>query len=100
MMEDGYYPVFEQTHIQFGMDDNIAVVEYEEGILSVRLFFSIDEEAYDLFLEACNIHGETSASGRHEEPDVQLRDDVRQSARIPQVLPTGRGAAERGPDHP
>ena len=55
MMEEGYYPVFEQTHIQFGMDDNIAVVEYEEGILSVRLFFSIDEEAYDLFLEACNL---------------------------------------------
>ena len=54
MMEDGYYPVFEQTHIQFGLDDNIAVVEYEEGILAVRLFFSIEEEAYDLFLEASN----------------------------------------------
>lgn len=55
MMEDGYYPVFEQDHIQFGMDDNIAVVEYEEDILSVRLFFSIEEEAYDLFLEASNM---------------------------------------------
>ena len=54
MMEDGYYPTFEKTHIQFGMDDNIAVVEYEEGILAVRLFFSIEEEAYDLFLEASN----------------------------------------------
>lgn len=54
MMEDGYYPTFEETHIQFGMDDNIAVVEYEEGILAVRLFFSIEEEAYDLFLEASN----------------------------------------------
>ena len=54
MMEDGYCPVFEQTHIQFGLDDNIAVVEYEEGILAVRLFFSIEEEAYDLFLEASN----------------------------------------------
>lgn len=54
MMEDGYYPVFEKTHIQFGMDDNIAVVEYDEGILAVRLFFSIEEEAYDLFLEASN----------------------------------------------
>ncbi len=55
MMEDGYYPVFEQTHIQFGLDDNIAVVEYEEGVLSVRLFFSIEEDAYDLFLEASNM---------------------------------------------
>ncbi len=55
MMEDGYYPSFERTHIQFGIDDNIAVVEYEEDVLSVRLFFSIDEEAYGLFLEASNI---------------------------------------------
>jgi hypothetical protein len=44
MMEDGYYPTFEKTHIQFDMDDNIAVVEYEEGILAVRLFFSIEED--------------------------------------------------------
>ena len=55
MMEDGYYPVYEQTHIQFGIEDNIAVVEYEEGILSVRLFFSIDEDMHDLFLEASNM---------------------------------------------
>ncbi len=54
MMEDGYYPIFEKTHIQFGMEDNIAVVEYEEGILAVRLFFSIEEDAYDFFLEASN----------------------------------------------
>ena len=54
MMEDGYYPTFEQTHIQLGLDDNIAVLEYEEGVLSVRLFFSIDEDAYELFLEASN----------------------------------------------
>ena len=55
MMEDGYYPVFEKTHIQFGLEDNIAVVEHEEGILSVRLFFSIEEDTYDLFLEASNM---------------------------------------------
>ena len=54
MMEEGYYPIYERTHIQFGLDENIAVLEYEEGILSIRLFFSIDEEAYDLFLEASN----------------------------------------------
>lgn len=53
-MEDGYYPTFEQTHIQFNMDDTIAVVEYEDGILSVMVFFSIDEDAYGLFLEASN----------------------------------------------
>ena len=54
MMEDGYYPVFEQTHIQFGMDENIAVVEYDEDILAVRLFFSVEEDIYDLLLEAAN----------------------------------------------
>ena len=54
MMEDGYYPKYENTHILFRIEDNIAVVEYEEGILSVRIFFSIDEEGYDLFLEASN----------------------------------------------
>ena len=48
-MEEGYYPTFEKTHIQFGLDDNIAVVEYEERVVSVRLFFSIDEEAYELY---------------------------------------------------
>lgn len=54
MMEDGYYPTFEKTHILFNLDDNVAVVEYEEKVLSVRLFFTIDEEIYDLFLEASN----------------------------------------------
>lgn len=55
MMEDGYYPTFEKTHIQFGLEDNIAVVEYEERVVSVRLFFSIEEDAYELFLEASNM---------------------------------------------
>ena len=54
MMEEGYYPVYENTHITFGLEDNLAVVEYEEGILSVRLFFSIEKETYPLFLEAAN----------------------------------------------
>lgn len=54
MMEDGYYPTFEATHIEFGLDENTAIVEYEDGILAVRMFFSIEEEGYDLFLEASN----------------------------------------------
>lgn len=54
MMEEGYYPKYEKTHILFELADNTAVVEYEEGVLSIRLFFSIEEDAYDLFLEACN----------------------------------------------
>lgn len=54
MMEGGYYPTYEKTHILFDIEDNVAVVEYEEGILSVRLFFTIDEDAYDIFLEASN----------------------------------------------
>lgn len=54
MIEGGYYPIYEKTHIVFGLDDNLAIVEYEEGVLSVRLFFSIDEETYPMFLEAAN----------------------------------------------
>jgi len=54
MMEEGYYPIYERTHIVFGLDDNLAVLEYEEGVLSVRLFFSIEQESYPLFLEAAN----------------------------------------------
>jgi hypothetical protein len=54
MMEDGYYPIYENTHIVFGLDENLATVEYDDGILSVRLFFSIEEETYPMFLEADN----------------------------------------------
>ncbi|MBQ8810788.1 MAG: hypothetical protein IJZ70_00555 [Bacteroidales bacterium] len=54
MMEEGYYPTYEKSHILFNIDDNMAVLEYEEDILSVRIFFSIEEDAYDLFLEASN----------------------------------------------
>lgn len=54
MMEDGYHPTYEKTHILFETGDNTAVLEYEEGVLAIRIFFSIDEEAYDLFLEASN----------------------------------------------
>ena len=54
MMEGGFCPIYEKTHIVFGIDDNMGVVEYEEGVLSVRIFFSIDEESYPLFLEASN----------------------------------------------
>lgn len=54
MMETGYYPTFEKDHIIFAADDNLGVVEYEEGILSVRLFFSIDEDMGGLFMEASN----------------------------------------------
>lgn len=54
MMEEGYNPSFEHSHIQFELDGNIAVVEYEDGFASVRIFFSIDEYNYDLFIEASN----------------------------------------------
>ncbi len=54
MMEEHYYPKYEKTHITFDIDDNIGVVQYQEGILTIRVFFSIDLEAYRLFLEASN----------------------------------------------
>lgn len=53
-MEDGFYPTYEKTHIVFNMDDNLAVLEYEEGVVSLRLFFSIEKDAFEMFLEASN----------------------------------------------
>ena len=55
MMEEGYYPCYEYTHISFDLDGNIAVVECEDGFASVRIFFSIDQEEYDMFIEASNL---------------------------------------------
>lgn len=54
LMENGYYPKYEKNYIMFDVDDNSAVLEYEDGVLTVRIFFTIDEEAYELFLEASN----------------------------------------------
>lgn len=54
LMEGGYYPTYEKTHISFDFEDNTAILEYEEGVLAVRLFFSIDEDIYNIFLEASN----------------------------------------------
>lgn len=52
--KQGYHPTYESTYILFDLDENSAVLEYENGILSIRLFFTIEEEAYGLFLEASN----------------------------------------------
>ena len=54
MMEDGYNPEYEMGYIEFDIKDNRAVLEYEKGILSLRVFFSINEEEYDLLLETSN----------------------------------------------
>ena len=54
LMEKGYYPVYEKTHITYDIDGNVGVLEFEEDILSIRLFFVIDEDEYDRFLEASN----------------------------------------------
>ncbi len=54
MMEEGYYPKYEKSHILFEIDDNLGVVQYQEDILSIRIFFTIEEEAYELFLKASN----------------------------------------------
>ena len=75
MMEGGYRPSYEKNHILFNIEDNIGVVEYEEGILSVRIFFSIEEGASELFLVASN----AGDSRGHEEHNVQLRILLRHS---------------------
>ena len=54
MMEEGYYPKYEKTHLIFYIDGDMAVLEYEKDILSVRIFFSTDEGDYNMFLEASN----------------------------------------------
>ena len=54
LMENGYYPTYEKTHVTYDIDGNIGILEYDEDILSIRLFFSIDKEGYDQFLEASN----------------------------------------------
>ena len=54
MMESGYEPRYEDGYILFEIEDNTSVLEYEDGILSVRTFFTIDEDGYDMFLEASN----------------------------------------------
>ena len=55
MMENGYNPTFEDNYILFDIEDNTSVLEYDEGILSIRTFFTIDEDGYDIFLEASNL---------------------------------------------
>ena len=62
MMEGGYYPIFEDGFIRFTNEDNTAIVDYENGILSVRILFSIDPEEYDLFLEASNLAMQKTAA--------------------------------------
>ena len=54
LMENGYYPSFEDEHIVFELDGNIAVLEQEDEILSIRIFFSIEEKDFDNMLEASN----------------------------------------------
>ena len=55
LMENGYEPSYEDGYILFEIDNDTSVLEYDNGILSVRTFFSIDEEGYDMFMEASNL---------------------------------------------
>ena len=54
MMENGYSPVFEDDYITFTADDNKSVLDFTDNILIIRTFFTIEEDEYDLFLEASN----------------------------------------------
>ena len=54
MMENGYAPAYESGCILFDINDNTSILEYENGILTLRTFFTIDEDGYDIFLEASN----------------------------------------------
>lgn len=54
LMENGYKPAFENTHILFDVGNNTVVMEYDEGYISLRMFFSIEEDEYLNFLEGSN----------------------------------------------
>jgi ketol-acid reductoisomerase len=54
LMEEGYFPTYETTHILFELEDNTALLEYEDGMLSIMVFFSIDEETSALFILGSN----------------------------------------------
>ena len=54
MMEDGYYPIYRKTYITFSIGDDTAVLEYNQGILTLKIFFSIDDEYAALLLTAAN----------------------------------------------
>lgn len=51
MMEEGYYPKYEKTHLLFYIDGNMTLLEYENDILVMRVFFSINEDDFNLFME-------------------------------------------------
>ena len=70
LMEEGYYPTYENTHILFDLDGNPAVLEYEKGMMTVRIFFTIEEDTYNIFLEAAN----TTMSGTFNVKPVVLED--------------------------
>ena len=53
-MEEGYHPSYETSHIIFELGDNLAVVEYENSILSVRMFFTIEEEMAQAIINVSN----------------------------------------------
>lgn len=55
MMEKGYYPSYEEDFIMFETDGNPTIVEYNEGILSIRQFFVIDKEDKDIFGDVSNL---------------------------------------------
>ena len=54
LIENGYDPVFEDDYITFNLDDNTSVLELNDNILTIRTFFTIEEDEYDIFLEASN----------------------------------------------
>ena len=54
MMENGYLPTFEDDYILFDINDNTSVLDYEAGVLTLRTFYTIDKEGYEIFLEASN----------------------------------------------
>ena len=51
MMEEGYYPKYEKTQLLFYIDGNMTLLEYENDILVMRVFFSINEDDFNLFME-------------------------------------------------
>jgi hypothetical protein len=55
LMENGFNPKYEDGCIIFDIDETTSILEYDDGILTLGTFFTIEEDEYDMFLEASNL---------------------------------------------
>lgn len=55
LMENGYRPALEDSCMLLQANDNSFVLEHHDNTLTLRTFYAIEKDEYDLFLEASNM---------------------------------------------